>query len=230
VLTGAEEILGIENPTEGFSEEEAKKKWGEVSNNLYENQIIYNKNSEIHISDYYAKISEAISFPDVAFEYTRDAQEKNYVYIRGSIYVSLKKRKDEELKIKLYDNREDFIEFLIKEFMLSHCDSDISIMLSEFEMDKALDFHRKGKPEQALELFNQKDFDFDELQIAIELFLENKCSIDFIGYRNNQETPSQALFRSIKTEKGTWLYKIWNSNTKICKCSIDKALSEALYF
>lgn len=139
ILTGAEEILGIENPTVGFSEEETRKKWEEVSNYLYENQIIYNENDEIHISDYYARMSEAISFPDVAFEYSIDEKKKNYIYIRGSIYVSLKK--DKELRLKLYNNREDFIEFLCNEFMFSPCDNHLSIELSEYDMGKILDFY-----------------------------------------------------------------------------------------
>lgn len=141
VLTGAKEILGIENPVEGFSEEETRAKWEEVSKNLYEKQILYkNRDGEICISDDYAKMSAAISFPDVAFEFQSDDGKVNYIYIRGSIYVKL--IRGEDCDLKLYDNREEFIDLLNQEFMFSYCEEvDIDIELSEYEMNKAIELY-----------------------------------------------------------------------------------------
>ncbi len=228
VLAGAEEILGIENPVDGFSEEDARKKWEEVSKSLYEKKILYNgENDEICISDDYAKISAALSFPDIAFECPVDEGRTNYIFIRGSIYVVL--GREEECELKLY-NREGFINFINHEFMFSSCENEISIEISEDEMNNSVEFYTADKLEQALEVFDGRGSNAEDLKLMLELFVSNNCSKDFIGYRNNQETPSQALFKTLKTEAGTWLFKVWNGNVKICRCNNDKALSEVLGF
>lgn len=231
VLTGAQDLLGIENPVEGLSEEGAKAKWDEVSKGLYESKILYDDNSgNICINDDYAKISTAISFPDIAFGYSVDDTTVSYIYIKGSIYVQLIRKDD--LVLKMYDTREDFISFLKNEFMLSSFEDNednIFMEISEEEMDRALEQYTKGDL-NITDIFDGKDLDTERLQCALSAFTQHICSTDFIGYRNNQETPSQALFKIAKTEDGTWLFKICNRIVKLCKCNSDKALSEIINF
>lgn len=229
VLTGAKEILGIVSPIGGFSEEAARAKWQEVSKDLYEKEILYNNDKgEICIKDEYEKISAAISFPDIAFDCPIMEGVSNYIYIKGSIYVLL--RREEDCEVKLYENREEFITFLNKEFMLSSCDNEITIEISEEKMNKAVEFSTAGKMQQAIKIFNVMGFSTDDVRSALNVLTGFVASKDFTGYRQNQETPSQALFKTVKTQKGTWLYKILNGFVKIRRCNPDEALSEVLNF
>jgi hypothetical protein len=229
VLTGAKEILGIKNPIDKFSLEIAKEKWQRVSEGLNQKGIIYNNDEgRICICDEYLKISTALSFPDVAFDCSLVGGESSYIFIKGSIYVHLVRR--EECDLRLFNNRGELIEFLSKEFMFSFCESVVSIVISVDDMDKALELFINGKMQQAIAIISEKGFNSEDVQLALTVFTGNDASRDFIGYRQNQETPSDALFKSIKTEDGTWLFKIWNDNVKMIRCNPDEALSEVLNF
>ena len=231
VLTGAQELFGIEIPVEGLNEEGAKAKWEEVSKGLYESKILYDdQNGNICIRDDYAKISAAISFPDIAYEYAPDDLSTKYIYIKGSIYVQLIRKDD--LQLKMYDTREDFISFLNKEFMIAYCEDNeenIFIQISEEELDKALEYFTNSYSIPA-NIFEGTELNIETIHSALSAFTQNISFIDFVGYRNNQETPSQALFKITKTEDGTWLFKICKGNIKMLKCNAGKALSEIINF
>ncbi len=229
MLSGAEEILGIKNPIQGLSEQEIKEKWDIISKGLYEKEILCNDESgEVCICEEYSKTASAISFPDTAFVCSEQDGEPSFVYIRGSVYLHLIHQ--EQLEIKSFENREDFIEFLNQKFMLTASDSDIYIELTMEEMERAVELLVEGKLPEISEDFELIEGSQEDLKSALDIFVNGKDSRDFAAYKQNQETPVSTLFRTIKTEAGTWLFKICNGSVKIFRCNPDKVLVELLNF
>ena len=229
LLTGAKEIIGIKNPIDGLSEEEAKEKWHEVSKSLYDKKMIYsNDNGDIQINDMYAKISAAISFPNIVFSYTTEEGTENCIYIKGQIYLRLER--GEECEIKIYEDRNEFIAFLNQVFMFSSCENDISMEITTENMDKSLELFMEENIEGAVEIFEKAEIDKDVANVVLDVFVNNTTSKCFMGHKRNKEIPSQVILKTVKTEEGTWIFKILDNNMKICKYNIEKSLAEVMNF
>jgi hypothetical protein len=229
VLTGAEEIIGLDNPIVGLNEEEVENYWLEVSSALYDKKVIYrNEANEICINGEYSKIAASVAFPDVAFISSPEEAILKTIYVKGSIYLIMVKAK--ELETKIFENREEFLEYLNQEFMLISCNNEISMNIATYDFDESVKLYMTGDILQALDIFVKGDIDISEAQLALKEFVNNTESREFIGYRKNQEIPSEALFKTVKTQEGTWLFKIQNDQTHIFRCGIQKSLGELLNF
>lgn len=72
--------------------------------------------------------------------------------------------------------------------------------------------------------------DKDIANVVLDVFVNNTTSKYFMGHKRNKEVPSQMVLKTVKTEEGTWIFKILDGNMKICKYNIEKSLAEVMNF
>jgi hypothetical protein len=169
-----------------------------------------------------------IEFSDLILLDATKALKAKYIYLKGTTYLQL--NQEVECRIKLFAGRDEFIEMLKKEFMFTGCENKITIEIAADEMDKAVELARAGEIIKAAECLKENGVAEENAQLALELFTKNRQAKDFIGVRPNQETPSEVLIKTVKTEEGTWIYKLWRNTMKIRRCNPAEALSEVLNF
>ncbi|MFP4697780.1 MAG: hypothetical protein ACLFMO_03645 [Eubacteriales bacterium] len=228
VLTGAKEILGVENPVEGLDKETVKKEWKKASKKLYEKKIIYDKDDEIYINDKYAKISAAISYPELVYIHQIDEDTSKYIYIKRNLYVSL--ITGENFEVKLFENVDEFIEELNQNFHLTDCKEFKKMEFTSEEINKALELFVDGEKEKAIDYLKSKDVNKEEIGLIIELMMDNENYIhkDFIGIKTEEDDIKEAIFKTIKTKNGTWLLKILDDKINIFKYNKLNSLLEVL--
>lgn len=231
VLSGASEIPGVENPVDEMNEVQVHSKWQEVSKQLYEKEYIYDdEEGRMVISDSYAQMAAIVSFPDIVYA-TRTVEEDvtHMIYIRGQkgVYIM---NYVEEHEVHFIDNQEELLAFLQEYFLLSETKHEAGIMTSIEKMNQAISLLSEGDIEKALETLNIDDENIINGEKALSVFLDYPDQREFIGRRINQETPSEALFKTVRTDEGTWLFKMNKEHASILKMSSEKLLEEILYF
>src|SRR5690554_3125002 len=229
VLTGAKEIIGLDSPVEGLNEVETKTRWKTLSEGLYEKGWLYNDtNGQLTIKDEIAKIATTVAYPDVIYITSLEKEDSHYIYIKGDAGFQLSSKEDTEMK--QLDKKDELISYLNQHFQLSSCESEVYLETTTENMDLAVAQLVEGNIQDAIQTLEISDKNVAHAQSALQLFVDQRSAKDFIGYRANQETASEAWFKTVKTEEGTWVFRIKNAMVRIYRKNPHEALVDILNF
>ena len=112
--------------------------------------------------------------------------------------------------------------------MFVTCENDINIEISAEDMEKAVKLTIAGEIKKATGCLKEIGVDEEKARLALDIFSNYREARDYIGVSPNQETPSEIIFKTVKTEEGTWIYKLSRDTMKIRRCNPAEALSEVL--
>ncbi|MGF7046956.1 hypothetical protein J2T13_001458 [Paenibacillus sp. DS2015] len=207
VLSGANVLFGIEDPSIRLSQKEIRTKWSEVSTQLVGKRILsIGENQEPYIDQAYARLVTTLSFPDRVFISLKEDNEQvdvEFIHMKNDVCTQLKG--EEHYEIQVTGNREDCLSLLYEEFILRDCEREVQLTIPSVWMDDVLALAESGKLRDAVKLLEHYGLNDEEGEHLLRaLFIQGDTRV-LAGYGIHEESPSETLFTCVATEKGTWV-------------------------
>lgn len=209
-LSGATSLLGIKDPTEDLSLEDAESKWKKVMEQLMSNNILSSEESgEIYIDRDYLMLASVLSFPDQVFV-SLTVQENTitaeFIHSKSGIYTYLKGEENRE--ILLYQDTQECLDLLYDQFLLTDCDLEVQFKLPSSLATHALTLADAGDVKDSALLLQEYGMEPEIARDLAGAFYKNLDSRIVAGYYLDPESPSEILFNIAKSEQGTWIMRM----------------------